>query len=576
MLILVTSDNFIQMFVGWGGVGLCSYLLINFWFIRIQANKAAIKAMVLNRIGDFGLVIAMNTPFLIVTWILFLFVHTLRFLYWMIAFFKLGEAITVCILASLILTFFLLYEVFLKRVLKIIFAHYKSKFEFIVMWCLLSFSNTMTKKWGFLTSDAFIVSIVLKALPYIFWSFILFFCAVLGSGTLEHLLLTFRSSYDWETIDLGVPQVEYSGVFKAPGSVLLFDDVSDNEATRTSRPTGGYILDAPRSADYQQDRWYTMLYPGPYTYTPRACADICTLSGVDFWARIFYPQAEFPIPVNSEVVREIANQAEFWSRTIHPLPVNYAEHWEALVAQLDHWRSTFHPVRTCSVEASEWMAFYGIEEEGLVPYINLYSRTFHPLVDVVDPIPIQDLSFGSFGTYRDWQGRTQADHLETLREYSVSGTSSRPLLNPWGTRPTVDDYANWIRRAITERDQGLAQPPSPRPPADVFGDWLSHAQADHRTIVRAARAEHLQWREATPHLRTPRWDDLWVNYQWLNESPPKNPWLNHQWIHHAPNPGDICLDDPLYQFWKDKKYDYKHDPIPMASQKRLDYLKEQR
>ena len=67
MLILVTADNFIQMFVGWEGVGLCSYLLINFWFTRIQANKAAIKAMVLNRIGDFGLVIAMNTPFLIVT-----------------------------------------------------------------------------------------------------------------------------------------------------------------------------------------------------------------------------------------------------------------------------------------------------------------------------------------------------------------------------------------------------------------------------------------------------------------------------------------------------------------------------
>ena len=57
MLILVTADNFIQMFVGWEGVGLCSYLLINFWFTRIQANKAAIKAMVLNRIGDFGLVI---------------------------------------------------------------------------------------------------------------------------------------------------------------------------------------------------------------------------------------------------------------------------------------------------------------------------------------------------------------------------------------------------------------------------------------------------------------------------------------------------------------------------------------
>ena len=54
MLILVTADNFIQMFVGWEGVGLCSYLLINFWFTRIQANKAAIKAMFMNRIGDFG------------------------------------------------------------------------------------------------------------------------------------------------------------------------------------------------------------------------------------------------------------------------------------------------------------------------------------------------------------------------------------------------------------------------------------------------------------------------------------------------------------------------------------------
>jgi NADH:ubiquinone oxidoreductase subunit 5 (subunit L)/multisubunit Na+/H+ antiporter MnhA subunit len=56
-LFLVTADNFIQMFVGWEGVGLCSYLLINFWFTRIQANKAAIKAMILNRIGDFGLLL---------------------------------------------------------------------------------------------------------------------------------------------------------------------------------------------------------------------------------------------------------------------------------------------------------------------------------------------------------------------------------------------------------------------------------------------------------------------------------------------------------------------------------------
>ena len=55
MLMLVTANNFIQMFLGWEGVGLASYLLINFWFTRLQANKSAIKAMLVNRVGDFGL-----------------------------------------------------------------------------------------------------------------------------------------------------------------------------------------------------------------------------------------------------------------------------------------------------------------------------------------------------------------------------------------------------------------------------------------------------------------------------------------------------------------------------------------
>jgi len=57
MLTLVTADNFLQLFFGWEGVGLCSYLLIGFWYKKPKANSAAIKAFLVNRIGDFGFAI---------------------------------------------------------------------------------------------------------------------------------------------------------------------------------------------------------------------------------------------------------------------------------------------------------------------------------------------------------------------------------------------------------------------------------------------------------------------------------------------------------------------------------------
>ena len=57
MLMLVVSDNFLQLFFGWEGVGLCSYLLIGFWYKKESANNAAIKAFIVNRVGDFGLAV---------------------------------------------------------------------------------------------------------------------------------------------------------------------------------------------------------------------------------------------------------------------------------------------------------------------------------------------------------------------------------------------------------------------------------------------------------------------------------------------------------------------------------------
>ena len=61
MLVLVTGDNYAQLFAGWEGVGLASFLLISFWFTRLQASKAAIQAMLLNRVGDIGLALGLIT-----------------------------------------------------------------------------------------------------------------------------------------------------------------------------------------------------------------------------------------------------------------------------------------------------------------------------------------------------------------------------------------------------------------------------------------------------------------------------------------------------------------------------------
>ena len=65
MLMLVTADNFIQMFFGWEGVGLASYLLIGFWYEKDSANEASIKAFLVNRVGDFGFALGIFGVFLL-------------------------------------------------------------------------------------------------------------------------------------------------------------------------------------------------------------------------------------------------------------------------------------------------------------------------------------------------------------------------------------------------------------------------------------------------------------------------------------------------------------------------------
>src|SRR5687768_1866723 len=64
MLMLVTSDNLVQLFFGWEGVGLASYLLIGFWYHKPEANAAAIKAFIVNRIGDFGFALGIFALFM--------------------------------------------------------------------------------------------------------------------------------------------------------------------------------------------------------------------------------------------------------------------------------------------------------------------------------------------------------------------------------------------------------------------------------------------------------------------------------------------------------------------------------
>tara|TARA_R110002124_G_scaffold92868_7_gene235924 strand:+ start:8851 stop:10812 length:1962 start_codon:yes stop_codon:yes gene_type:complete len=65
MLMLITSDNLVQLFFGWEGVGLASYLLIGFWYDRPSANSAAIKAFVVNRVGDFGFALGIFATFML-------------------------------------------------------------------------------------------------------------------------------------------------------------------------------------------------------------------------------------------------------------------------------------------------------------------------------------------------------------------------------------------------------------------------------------------------------------------------------------------------------------------------------
>ena len=102
MLMLVTADNFLQLYFGWEGVGLASYLLIGFWYTRPSANAAAIKAFLVNRVGDFGFALGIFAIFLVFGSVQYdtvfaaapaLAGHSFRFLSW-----DFGILNTICVL----------------------------------------------------------------------------------------------------------------------------------------------------------------------------------------------------------------------------------------------------------------------------------------------------------------------------------------------------------------------------------------------------------------------------------------------------------------------------------------------
>jgi proton-translocating NADH-quinone oxidoreductase chain L len=101
MLILVTAGNFLQMFVGWEGVGLSSYLLINFWHTRIQANKAAIKAMLFNRVADMFMLLGLFLIFLLFETfdyqVIFAITPLIENLTFMIGFFQISVIDLICL-----------------------------------------------------------------------------------------------------------------------------------------------------------------------------------------------------------------------------------------------------------------------------------------------------------------------------------------------------------------------------------------------------------------------------------------------------------------------------------------------